>query len=240
MGELVTMKLDLASLDSVRQFVKEFHAKYDHLDILVNNAGVMIPPEQKRKTKEGYEIHMGTNHLGHFLLTNLLLDSLKKGELKRIVTLSSDTHSWKPFDLKDIFSEKEHIPPTPIGPSTLYIRSKMANALFNKELGKKLEGTGINTYGLCPGVVQSDLAQYATGHYKILLSVLVPLLGPFLLKTLEEGASTTMYCALNKDLSSKSGEMYQHCGYWDPKDRAALTDADAKSLWEQSVKLVGL
>lgn len=77
------MELDLASLQSVKQFAQEFKSKYDRLDILINNAGLLVPPEEDRKTVDGFEIHFGVNHLGHFLLTNLLLESLKNATPSR-------------------------------------------------------------------------------------------------------------------------------------------------------------
>lgn len=85
------MQLDLASFESIKKFSKEFKSKYERLDILVNNAGVLVPPAERRKTADGHEIHMGVNHLGHFLLTNLLLDPLKKASPSRYVTAFTKT-----------------------------------------------------------------------------------------------------------------------------------------------------
>jgi len=226
LGELVCMKLDLASLKSVREFCGEFKAKYDHIDILVNNAGLLVDPEEKRRTVDGFEMHMGVNHLGHFLMTNLLL--LKKGAPSRIVTVSSMGHSWSPLDLTDIMSdEKRNDGPHPFMANALYCRSKMANVLFNKELSKRLEGSGVNTYGLCPGGVVTDIGQDVKGGTILIFRMLYPIF-QYVLKTAEEGAATTMYCALSKNLSNKSGEMYENCAFWDPKDRAVLKDEDAK------------
>jgi len=240
LGQLICMKLDLASLQSVRKFAQDFKAKYDRLDILINNAGVMMPPEQKNRTNEGFEIHMGVNHLGHFLLTNLLLEPLKKAAPSRVINVSSMAHSWCTLDLNDIMSDKQDIKPKPeFLPNDLYSRSKLANALFNKELAKRLEGTGVRTYALCPGVVSTDLGQNLKSLTILLMKPIEPIVR-YMLKTPQEGAETTMYCALSKNLMSESGEMYQNCGYWDPKNRATLKDEDAKKLWEQSAKLVGL
>jgi len=240
LGQLICMNLDLSSLKSVRKFAEEFNAKYDRLDILINNAGILLPPEEKTRTADGFEAHMGVNHLGHFLLTNLLLEPLKKAAPSRIINVSSMAHSWCKLDLDDLMSDKEKVTPSSLlVPNDLYSRSKMANALFNKELAKRLQGTGVRTYGLCPGMVATSIAQHFKGWTVQMMKILQPLFY-YVVKTSEEGAATTMYCALSKNLISESGEMYQNCGYWNPKDRAVLKDEDAKKLWEKSEKLVGL
>jgi NAD(P)-dependent dehydrogenase (short-subunit alcohol dehydrogenase family) len=137
------LQLDLASLDSVREFSKNFHQLEEKLHILVNNAGVMACA--KSQTKDGFEMHMGTNHLGHFLLTNLLLDLLKAGAPSRVVVVASLFHIVGKIKQKDFLSEKFYFR------WFAYASSKLANILFTRELAKKLEGTGVTANSLHPG-----------------------------------------------------------------------------------------
>ncbi|ODN02268.1 Retinol dehydrogenase 12 [Orchesella cincta] len=240
LGQLICMQLDLSSLQSVRNFCKEFRSKYDRLDILINNAGLMVPTYSydRQKTADGHEVHFGVNHLGHFLLTNLLLEPLKASAPSRVVTLSSMAHSWGTIDFDDLNCEKTKIKGTLLI-NPLYSNSKLANALFSKELSKRLQGTGIRTYALCPGMVMTDFGRNMKGPMIWVLSIISPII-QFLLKSPKEGAATVLYCSLSKNLINESGEMYQNCGKWDPNSRIQLKDEDAKRLWEESAKLVGL
>jgi len=155
-AKMIAMELDLSSLKSVREFAKTFKSKYDKLDILINNAGVYKASAEKRETTEdGFEIHMGVNHLGHFLLTQLLLEPLKKAAPSRIVTVSSMVHLSEKLDLDDLMSEKRKFKNST--PNPLYCNSKFANVLFTHELAKRLENTGVKTYVLCPGIVRTDI-----------------------------------------------------------------------------------
>lgn len=141
--EIYFLKLDLASIDSIKNFSEEFLNLETNLHILINNAGVMACP--RSFTKDGFEMHFGTNHLGHFLLTNLLLDILKASAPSRVVVVSSLFHIVGKIRKNDLFGE------------TFYFRwfayasSKLANILFTRELAKRLAGTGVTANSLHPG-----------------------------------------------------------------------------------------
>lgn len=137
------LQLDLASLESVRDFSKKFHEKESKLHILINNAGVMACPQSY--TKDGFETHFGTNHLGHFLLTNLLLDLLKASAPSRIVVVSSFAHLIGTIKKHDLNSEKSY------QKHLVYAQSKLANILFAREIAKRLKGTGVTANSVHPG-----------------------------------------------------------------------------------------
>lgn len=145
------MKLDLASLASVREFSKKFHETENKLDILINNAGLL---SSGTRTEDGFEVNMGVNHLGHFLLTNLLLDLLKKSAPSRIVVVASDLHKIGTID-KDNLNAEKSFPGSWKG----YGNSKLANILFARELSKMLEGSGVTVNSLCPGPVDTDVTK---------------------------------------------------------------------------------
>lgn len=145
------MKLDLGSLDSVREFSKKFHETENRLDILINNAGLM---SSGTRTVDGFEINMGVNHLGHFLLTNLLLDLLKASAPSRIVVVASEIHKIGTIDKENLNAEKS-FPRSWTG----YGNSKLANIMFAKELSKILQGSGVTINSLCPGPVDTDVCQ---------------------------------------------------------------------------------
>ncbi|XP_017958897.1 retinol dehydrogenase 12-like [Drosophila navojoa] len=221
-------KLDLASLASIRKFAADFKKEQDKLHILINNAGVMRCPYMV--TRDGFEMQLGVNHLGHFLLTNLLLDLLKKSAPSRIVNVSSLAHTRGCIDFSDLNSEKYY------DPGAAYSQSKLANILFTRELAKRLEGTGVTVNALHPGVVDTELGR----HMKILNGtfgriVIRSLLWPFL-KTPKSGAQTTLYAALDPDLEKVSGVYFSDC-----KEKkvapAAMDNQSAKQLWEESVRV---
>lgn len=150
--DLYNRILDLSSLSSVRNFVKEFLEEETKLDILICNAGIMNVP--KSLTTDGFELQFGVNHLGHFLLTNLLLDSLKKATPSRIVVVSSHAYLRGNIKKEDLNSEVSY------GGLSAYCQSKLANILFTRHLSKKLEGTGVTVNALHPGVVKTELGRH--------------------------------------------------------------------------------
>ncbi len=152
-----SMPLDLASFASIRQCAAAFHAKQLPLHLLINNAGGGIPGKQARFTSDGFELTFATNHLGHFLLTHLLLDSLKQSAPARVITVSSRLHipgygGGPPpdFDYGNLKGEKYY------HSRVFYKNSKLANVWFAYELQRRLEGTGITSNAVCPGFVRND------------------------------------------------------------------------------------
>ncbi len=141
-GSVTFAALDLADLDSVLSFAGEFASTHDRLDLLINNAGVMVPPESK--TKQGFELQFGVNHLGHFALTGQLLYLLRKTPGARVVTVSSTAHRFGEMDFDDLnFSMRGY------KPWAAYGQSKLANLLFTFELQRLLEAEGIGRHGGC-------------------------------------------------------------------------------------------
>jgi len=235
-GTMTVMELDLSEMESVRRFAKAFKSKYDKLDILINNAGLSNEGGGRRYTKDGFEEHFGVNHLSHWLLTNLLLDELKRAAPSRVVIVSSGAHMLGKMNFDDIMSEKEK-PVHVLFISGLYCNSKLANNLFNLELSKRLRGSGVSSYALCPGVVQTDIGSGTSEGFIAFAKALFFFVWG---KTAAEGAATILHCALSKHVSNHSGEMYRNCEYWDPRRRMKLSENDAQKLWELSEKMVGI
>ena len=161
---VIFKKLDLASLASVRQFSEEILQEEEHINVLINNAGVMIPPYML--TEDGFELQFGVNHLGHFLLTNLLLDRIKQSTPSRIINVSALAHVHANLDFDDMMWEKKGFK---IWSS--YAHSKLANIMFTRELAKQLEGTGVSTYSLHPGVIRTELLRNVPWWLSIVLMV---------------------------------------------------------------------
>lgn len=145
------LQLDLAQLESIRQFSKKFHAAENQLHILINNAGVMACP--RSQTRDGFELQIGTNHLGHFLLTNLMMDLLQQSAPARVITVSSIFHRFGFINKTDLNSEKHY------WRWLAYAQSKLANILFARELAKRLEGSDITSNALHPGCVNTELTR---------------------------------------------------------------------------------
>ena len=150
--DVLFSKLDLASLKSVREFAERTLEEESRIDILVNNAGVMIPPYST--TKDGFELQFGVNHLGHFLLTSLLLDRIKEAPAGRVVTVSSMGHMAGRINFDDLQSKKSY---SKMG---AYAQSKLANILFTQSLAKRLKGTSVTAYSLHPGSVLTELQRH--------------------------------------------------------------------------------
>lgn len=229
-GNVVVKKVDLASLKSVRELARDVQENEGRLDILINNAGIMMC--QKWKTEDGFEMQFGVNHLGHFLLTNCLLDLLKKSAPSRIVTVSSLAHEKGHIHFDDINLDKEY------RREVSYYQSKLANVLFSRELAARLKGTGVTVYSLHPGVIHTELGRYLFPTLPLWKRIIaIPCL--MLIKTPWEGAQTTIYCAVEESIANDSGLYYSDCA---PKTVApqALDDVAAKKLWDLSASMVGL
>ena len=218
------MQLDLSSLNSVRTFADTFSSKYEKLHILINNAGVMMCPYSK--TKDGFEMQIGTNHFGHFVLTNLLLKKLAASAPSRVVTISSVMHKRGKIDFDDINCNQKLY-----SDSRAYNQSKLANILFTKELHKRVVDHGITTYTLHPGVVTTELSRSS-----FTLKVFYGTVGRVFGKTPVQGAQTTIYCAVQEDLEQHSGEYFANCKLAS-SSRASRNEEDAKRLWELSEEL---
>lgn len=229
---VVVKIVDLASLESIRKFADNINKSEPKIDILINNAGIMMCPYWK--TQDGFEMQFGVNHLGHFLLTNLLLDKIKSSAPARIVNVSSRAHTrTENIDFDDLNSEKNY------NSMAAYRQSKLANVLFTRELSLRLQGTNVTVNSLHPGVVKTELTRYLPQsvplYFRVLFAPIFYLLG----KTPKQGAQTTIYCAVDESLANVTGKYFSDCAIKE-ESKAAQDDEAAKKLWEVSEKLVGL
>ncbi|KAJ3598206.1 hypothetical protein NHX12_001717 [Muraenolepis orangiensis] len=230
-GNVVIRHLDLASTCSVKQFAKEFLDSEERLDILINNAGIMMCP--KWLTEDGFETQLAVNHLGHFLLTNLLLPKLRSSTPSRVVTVSSLAHEGGKMDFDDLFFAKR-----PYSAMTSYKQSKLANVLFSRELARRMKGTGVTALSLHPGVIRTELGRHIESWFP-LLGVLLTAPSMLLMKTPSQGAQTTIYCAVTPGLENLSGGYFSDCKEKRAAEVARDNDA-ARKLWDVSTQLVGL
>ncbi|EDV23764.1 Retinol dehydrogenase 13 [Trichoplax sp. H2] len=234
--QVVAAKLDLGSMKSIREFAQMFKNTEKRLDILINNAGIGCRNVDK-KTEDGFEDRMGVNHLGHFLLTNLLLDMLKQSQPSRIVCLTSLIH-WTTTDL-DFDNLANH---TSTSSCDNYSRSKIANILFVLELSKRLKGTGVTANAVHPGLVQTETLRSAresegflATSYTKFMEVVFLLVG----NDARRGAQTTVYAAVDPSLENVSGQFLARCKI-DTPSPYARDEAVAKKLYDMSLKLVNL
>ncbi|CAH0550128.1 unnamed protein product [Brassicogethes aeneus] len=221
-------KCDLASLDSIREFVDVFKKEQDRLDVLINNAGVMRTPKDS-KTKEGFEMQLGVNHMGHFLLTNLLLDTLKKSTPSRIVNVSSVAHKRGKINKEDLNSEKNY------DPAVAYSQSKLANVLFTRELAKRLEGTGVTVNSVHPGIVDTKIIRHMGFFNSWTATIfLKPFVWPFI-KGPTQACQTPVYLAISPEVEKVTGKYF--CNYEQEQvSEAGQDDKTAKWLWLVSEK----
>lgn len=210
--------LELSSFESIRACARAFIDLNLPLHILVNNAGLA---GAKGLTQEGFELAFGVNHVGTFLLTQLLMPKLQASAPARIVTVASRAHmKAKRFDWQAVRQKSRSLTGIPE-----YCASKLANVLFSAELARRLQGTGVNTYALHPGVVATDVWRAVPWpfQYWIKRKMITP----------EQGAQTTLYCATSPDVAKESGLYYDRCKI---KAVSALAQdpALARELWERS------
>ena len=232
-ADLEVMLLDLASLADVRRFAAEFLETHDHLDVLINNAGVMACPQSA--TVDGFELQIGTNHVGHFLLTQLLDARLGAGS--RVVALSSAGHRFSDVELDD--PNFEH---TAYDPWGAYGRSKTANALFAVELDRRLCDRGAHAYSVHPGGIVTELGRHLTEETLAVLTD-VPADEQIEWKTVPQGAATSVWAATAPELDESGGAYLEDCAIAalnpDPESRGgikpyAIDPASAAALWERT------
>ncbi|XP_066519937.1 dehydrogenase/reductase SDR family member 13b.1 [Hoplias malabaricus] len=231
-SNVVFMELDLASLKSIRSFAETFLRTEKRLDILINNAGVV----SQGTTEDGLGLMFGVNHIGHFLLTNLLLDRLKECGPSRVISVSSMCHQFGSLDFSLLYAHKEFGK----GNSCMdnlktYCNSKLCNVLFIHELAKRLQGTSVTCYSLHPGVVNTALYR---SYHPMVRKLIKPIAAMFF-KDVEAGAQTSLYCAVQEGIEGLSGQYFSNCAVKKVQPKAR-DDAVAKKLWEVSEKLCRL
>ena len=229
-GSVTVMALDLADLSSVRDFAEVFKREFQRLDLLINNAGVMMLPDFT-KTADGFEMQFGTNHLGHFALTGLLLETISRTPGVRVVTVSSSAVRYGHMNFDNLNAEESY------DKRGAYGQSKLANLLFTAELQRRFEAAGLDaiTVAAHPGWTTTNLQQHTR----------LRLLNPIFAQGPEMGALPTLYAATAPDV--RGGDYYGPDGFFEmrgyptkvePIDRSK-DKADAKKLWEVSEELTG-
>ncbi len=234
-AKLDIMQLDLSDMDSIKHFSEAFHAKYKSLNVLMNNAGVMAIPK-KETTRQGFEMQFGTNHLGHFALTGLLLDLIKKTPDARVTTQSSGLHKGiDAIQFDDINWEKSYTK------WKAYAQSKLANLLFTYELDRQFKAHKINAVATVahPGFAETNLQRYSGFVVKYLANKI-------LAQSAQMGSLPIVRAATDKN--AKGGEYYgptkmgEMRGYPElvKSNEASYNTLAAKQLWEVSEKLTGI
>jgi NAD(P)-dependent dehydrogenase (short-subunit alcohol dehydrogenase family) len=211
------LPLDLASLSSVRGCADAFLRSGEPLHVLINNAGVA---GKRGVTDSGFETAFGTNHVGPFLLTRLLLDRLRDSAPARIVNVASDAH----YRASGIDFEAVRSPTKSRTGMPEYGVSKLANVLHAQELARRLDGHGVTTYALHPGVIASDI-------WRVVPWPLRPLM-KLTMRSPEEGAEASVFCATAPELSDQTGLYYERSKHKKPGD--AVTPELAAELWERT------
>lgn len=220
-AQLLALKLDLADLAQVRAFADDFRQRVPVLDVLILNAGLF--PLSKQITVQGFEQQFGVNHLGHFLLTNLLLDKVKAAEQGRIVIVSSIMHWLGRINLGSFRGEKFY------NPIVAYGQSKLANVLFMMELARRLEGTGIRVNALHPGGVDTGIARD--------LPRIIQKIYAMSTVTVEKGAESSIFLAAAPEALEFHGKFIRNCK---PMRTSPLArQATAEKLWQLSEELAG-
>jgi retinol dehydrogenase-12 len=220
---LELLSLDLGDLDSVRRCAEAVLATGQPLHVLINNAGLA---GARGMTASGFEIAFGTNHVGPFLLTAMLLDRLRSSAPARIVNVASIAHHNAP----GIDWDAVRRPTRSVTGMREYSVSKLANVLHARELARRLEGGGVTTYSLHPGTIASDIWRRVPWPLRPLMKRRM--------RTPEQGAQTSIYCATSDEVTGQTGRYYVDCR---PKAPAAsVTDTLAAELWRRSCEWTGV
>lgn len=216
-ADLEFLRLDLADFESVRQAAGEFLARDEPLHVLINNAGLA---GARGMTASGFEMTFGTNHMGPFLFTQLLLDRLKEADAARIVNVASTMH----YQAKGIDWDAVRKPTASRLGMKEYSESKLANVLHAQELARRLAGTSVTTYSLHPGVIASEVYRKVPWPLRKVMTMFM--------KSTEDGARTSLHCATSPDAAAESGLYYDEAK---PKKPSSVATPElAAELWERS------
>ena len=225
-GNIEVIHLDLASLQSVRKFAKIFSDTFPGLDVLINNAGVFI--YKKDATRDGFEKTMGTNYLGPFLLTNLLLPKLRTSTDGRIINVASNAYRYGRIDINDLASTNR------FQIFRTYAASKLALVLFTLELADRLRNTEISVNAVHPGEVGTNIWRSTNMFFGTVMKLMRPFLA-----TEEKGAETSIYLALSDEIKDISGRYFEKKTEKEIPEKIRNSQIREK-LWEMSERLVGL
>lgn len=219
--EVYIIPLDLSSFQSVRAAAEQFKENFNRLDVLINNAGLLV--KNLQKTAEGYEMQFGVNHLGHFLLTQLLLDSLQESPAARVINVSSHSHYQGEIDFDNLRGEKNNY-----RMMKAYARSKLANVLFTKEFARRYPD--ISCHALHPGLVGTDIGNKdVSWHLSAIWSLI-----KFRALSPEAGARTSIYLAADPEVGKTTGLYYNHRQRVKKVNPLAEDKQLAERLWEYS------
>lgn len=221
---------DLSSLDQIRRAADEYRSRFGRLDVLVNNAGVLRM--RRELTADGYEAMFAVNHLAHFLLTALLLDTMRSSAPARIVNVASAAHAGASIDFDDLPGDAR------FNGYRRYGASKLANIMFTYELARRLEGTGITTNALHPGFVGSGFGSGNPGVIGRSTRALLLAIRPFA-RSPREGARTSIYLASAPELADVSGRYFVDCAEAESSTESYDVAAQQR-LWALSEQLCGL
>jgi NAD(P)-dependent dehydrogenase (short-subunit alcohol dehydrogenase family) len=225
-SQLESYSADLSAQEQVRRLAQEFQSRHDQLDVLINDAGAVFTT--RKVSVDGIEMTLALNHLAPFLLTNLLLDTLKASAPSRVVTVSSGAHQSAKINFDDLQLAHGY------GTWRAYGQSKLMNILFTTELARRLAGTRVTANTLHPGFVASNFGKSEGPFWTAAFT----LMRPFMISA-EKGAQTVIYLASSPDVASATGGYYVNCA---ParSSSVARDEATARRLWEVSEQLTDL
>jgi retinol dehydrogenase 12 len=217
---------DLSSQQEIRRLANEFKSKYSRLHVLLNNAGAFFVKRQL--SVDGIEMTFALNHLAYFLLTNLLLDTIKASAPARIINVSSDAHTAGKIEFDNLQGERAFSP-------RAYGNSKLANILFTTELARRLDGTGVTVNALHPGLVSTGFAK----NNGRIIAGLISLFMPLVARSPVQGAETSIYLASSPSVEGITGKYFQDSHVVTPAPQARDMEVAGK-LWDASAEMVHL